>query len=68
MTFERDVFSYAIECECLVKLLRLSIIINFTKGEDNISQLGDYDAPFCEHNTRMSLVKSLCLNSNHLIS
>ena len=40
--------SYAIECKHLVKLLRLSITINFTKDEDNISQLGDYDAPFCE--------------------
>ena len=47
MTF-RDILSYAIECKHLVKLLRLSITINFTKDEDNISQLGDYDAPFCE--------------------
>ena len=32
-----------------VKLLRLSITFNFTKDEeDNISQLGNYDAPFCE--------------------
>ena len=32
-----------------MKLLRLSITINFTKDEeDNISQLGDNDAPFCE--------------------
>ena len=33
-----------------VKLLRLSITINFTKDEkkDNISQLGDYDVTFCE--------------------
>ena len=32
-----------------VKLFRLSITINFTKmKEDNISQLGDYDGPFCE--------------------
>ena len=23
--------------------------------EDNISQLGDYDAPFCNNNTRMGL-------------
>ena len=30
-----------------MKLLRLSITINFTK-ENNISQLGDYDLPFCE--------------------
>ena len=32
-----------------MKLLRLSITINFTKMKDaNISQLGDYDVPFCE--------------------
>ena len=32
-----------------MKLLRLSITINFTKmKEDNISKLGDYDVPFCE--------------------
>ena len=32
-----------------VKLLRLSITINFTKmKDDNISQLGDYDVPFCK--------------------
>ena len=32
-----------------MKLLRLSITINFTKmTEDNISQSGDYDVPFCE--------------------
>ena len=32
-----------------VKLLRLSIILILQKmKEDNISQLGDYDAPFCE--------------------
>ena len=33
-----------------MKLLRFSITINFTKKmkEDNVSQLGDYDAPFCE--------------------
>ena len=24
--------------------------------EDNISQLGDYDAPFCDNNTRMCLL------------
>ena len=35
--------------------------------EDNISQLGDYDAPSV-NNTRMGLVISLCPNSNHLIS
>ena len=32
-----------------MKLFRLSITVNFTKMiEDNISQLGDYDGPFCE--------------------
>ena len=32
-----------------VKILRLSIAINFTKDKkDNIRQLGDYNAPFCE--------------------
>ena len=48
MTFRGDILSYVIECKYLVKLLRLFIAINFTKDEDNISQLGDYDAPFCE--------------------
>ena len=36
--------------------------------EDNISQLGDYDAPFYEQQYTHGLVISLCLNSNHLIS
>ena len=38
--------SYAIEYKCL----RLSVIVNFIEDvkEDNISQLSDYDAPFCE--------------------
>ena len=36
--------------------------------EDNISQLGDYDEPFCNNNTRVGLIISLCSNSNHLIS
>ena len=36
--------------------------------EDNISQFGDYDAPFCNNNTRMGLIISFCSNSNHLIS
>ena len=31
-----------------VKLLGLSITINFTKDKKNISKLGDYDVPFCE--------------------
>ena len=34
--------------------------------EDNISQLGDYDAPLCEQ--QYTHVISLCSNSNHLIS
>ena len=36
--------------------------------EDNISHLVDHDAPFCNNNTRMGFVISLCTNSNHLIS
>ena len=40
--------------------------------EDNMSQLGDYDMTSTRHsvnnNTRMGLVISLCLNSDHLIS
>ena len=36
--------------------------------EDNIRQLGDYDAPSVNINTRMGRVISLCSNSNHLIS
>ena len=36
--------------------------------EDNISQLGDYDAHSVNNNARMGLVISLCSNSNHLIS
>ena len=35
--------------------------------EDNISQLGDYDVPFCEQQYTHGLI-SLCSNSNHLIS
>ena len=31
-----------------VRLLRLSITINFTKEEDYTSQLGEYDEPFYE--------------------
>ena len=31
--------------------------------EDNINQLGDYDAPSVNSNTRMGLVISLCSNS-----
>ena len=36
--------------------------------EDNISQLSDYDAPFCEQQYTQDLVVYLCSNSNHLIS
>ena len=36
--------------------------------EDNISQLGDYDPPFCEQQYTHGSVISLCSNSNHLIS
>ena len=36
--------------------------------EDNISQLGDYDAHSVYNNTRMGLVISLSSNLNHLIS
>ena len=55
-------FSGGIFChmQLNVKLLRLSITINFTKDEDNISQLGDDDAPFCEQQyTRGSCYISL---------
>ena len=44
-----------------VKLLRLAITINLQKmKEDNISQLGDYDAPFFEQQYTQGLVISLC--------
>ena len=43
----------------------LSTLILQKMKEDNISQLGDFDA---NDNTRMGLVISLCSNSNHLIS
>ena len=36
--------------------------------EDNFSQFGDYDAPFCNNNTLMGLIISFCSNSNNLIS
>ena len=36
--------------------------------EDNISQLGDYDAHSVYNNTRMGLAISLCSNSNHSVS
>ena len=40
--------------------LRLSITICFTKmKEDNISQLGDYDGPFCEQTIHARVL--LCL-------
>ena len=38
--------SYAIECKYLSEALN-TLILQKMK-EDNISQLGDYDAPFCE--------------------
>ena len=52
-----------------VKLSRLSITINFTKiKDDNISQLLDYDVPFCEQQyTHGSCYISL-FTSTHLIS
>ena len=41
--------SYAIECKYLSEALKtLSPLILQNIKEDNISQLGDYDAPFCE--------------------
>ena len=36
--------------------------------EDNISQLGDYDAPFCEKQYTHGSCYIYLLNSNHLIS
>ena len=60
---------YAIECKYLSEALKISITINFTEDErKNISQLGDYNAPFCEQQHTMALVMSICSNSNHLIS
>ena len=51
------------------KCLKFAITINFTKmKEDNICQLGDYDAPFCEQQYTQGLNISLCSNSNHFIS
>ena len=43
--FSGGMFCYTqLNASTYVKLLRLSIIINFTKVEkDNINQLGDYD-------------------------
>ena len=48
--FSGGMFCHAqLNTSTYVKLLRLSITINFTKDEkDNIGQLSDYDAPFCE--------------------
>ena len=42
--------SYAIECKYLSEALEtfLSPSVLQKMKEDNISQLGDYDAPFCE--------------------
>ena len=46
MTFREGCFVIQLNVSTSVKLLRLSITINFTKDE---SRLGDnYDAPFCE--------------------
>ena len=52
-TFREGCFAIHVEHKYLTKLLRLFITISFyfliTKDEiDNISQLDDYDAPFCE--------------------
>ena len=49
MTF-RDVLLYAIECKYLSEALEtfLSPLIIQKMKEDNISQLDDYDVPFCE--------------------
>ena len=61
--------SYAIECKYLDEALETfyhPLILQKMK-EDNISQLVDYDAPFCEQQyTRGSCY--ICSNSNHLIS
>ena len=50
MTFGRDVLSYAIECKYLSEALDTfqSPLILQKMKEDNISRLGDYNAPFCE--------------------
>ena len=37
-------------------------------SEDNFNELNDYDAPFCEDNTRAGLLISLCSNSVNLIT
>ena len=39
--------SYTIECKYLSEALETFFLI-LQKIKDNISQLGDYDAPFCE--------------------
>ena len=60
--------SYAIECKYLSEALEtLSPLILQKMKEDNISQLGDYDVPFCEQYTHGSFYISFS-NSNHLIS
>ena len=44
-----DVLSYATECKYFSEALEtLSPLILQKVKEDNIRQLGDYDAPFCE--------------------
>ena len=53
-----------------MKLLRLSITINFTKDEEIIISV-NWVIMTCHsvnNSTRMGLVISLCSNSNHLIS
>ena len=52
MTFREDVLSYAIECKYLSEAFgtfyrHYSVIVQKMK-EDSISQLGDYEVPFCE--------------------
>ena len=53
---------------CQIYYDDLSPLILQKMKEGNISQLGDYDAPFCEQQYTHGLVVSLCSNSNHLIS
>ena len=50
MTFREGCLLYAIECKYLSEALKtiLSTLILQKMKEDNISQLGDYDAPSCE--------------------
>ena len=67
--FGRNALSFAIECKHLSDALEtLSLSALQKMKEDNISQLGDYDAPCYEQQYMHGLVISLCSNSNHLIS